>query len=78
MDIRCLAKKFGELHDGLWEVKCNSDRCGAAPGVVVIHRFDPLTGDLVGTWRFRDPEPEAMKEGSAHATNDNPVAVRAP
>lgn len=63
MDIRCDSKKFAELtDDGLIEVKCSSKFCGAAPGVVVIHRFDPLSGALLETKRFRDPVPIAIKE----------------
>jgi hypothetical protein len=62
-DIRCDNKKFGELtDDGVIEVKCSSKFCGAAPGVVVIHRFDPLSGELVQTKRFRDPVPVVIEE----------------
>ena len=57
IELRCDAKKFGELftEDDVLEVKCNSRFCGAEPGVVVIHGFDMATGKLVGTERFRDP-----------------------
>ena len=75
-DVRCGAKKFGEIHDGLLEVKCSSKFCGAAPGVVVLHRFDLLTGEELETKRFRDPEPLALKEGS-NATDNDPASVRA-
>lgn len=55
MDIRCGAKKFGELEDGVLEIKCSSKFCGAATGIVILHRFDALTGELLETKRFRDP-----------------------
>lgn len=58
MEFRCDSKKFGELtEEGQLEVKCPSKFCGAAPGVVVLHRFDSVTGILVETKRFRDPVP---------------------
>lgn len=77
MEIRCDSKKFGELtDDGVIEVKCPSKFCGAAPGTVVIHRFDPLTGELIQTKRFRDPVPVAIEEEVQGATQHNPVAVR--
>jgi hypothetical protein len=76
MDIRCDNKKFGELtDDGVIEIKCSSKFCGAAPDVVVIHRFDPLSGILVETKRFRDPVPVRMEEVQG-ATQHDSVAVR--
>jgi hypothetical protein len=35
------------------EVKCGSKSCGAGPGVVVLHRFDSTTGEVLGTTRYR-------------------------
>lgn len=58
IELRCdNGIKFAELFpdDEILEVKCRSARCGAAPGVVVIHGFDLSTGKLVGTEVFRDP-----------------------
>ena len=55
-ELRCPSKKHAELADGLIEVKCNSRFCGARDGVVVLHRFDALTGDLVVTNQFKDPK----------------------
>lgn len=76
MDIRCEHKKFGELtDDGVIEVKCSSKFCGAVPGAVVIHRFDPLTGELIVTKRFRDPVPVAIEEVQG-ATEYNPASLR--
>ena len=75
MEIRCEHKKFGELTgDGYIEVKCPSRFCGE-PGTVVLHRFDPLTGELITTKRFRDPVPVEIEEVQG-ATQHNSVAVR--
>jgi hypothetical protein len=43
------------LDGGIVEVKCRNGQCGARRGVVVLHRFDGRTGQLVETLRFRDP-----------------------
>lgn len=75
MDLRCEAKKHGELDEGLIEVKCSSRFCGAGPGVVVIHRFDTATGELVDTRQFKDPIRNNRKE-RANASR-NGTAVRA-
>lgn len=77
MEIRCDTKKFGELTDDGWlEIKCPSKFCGAAPGTVVIHRFDPDTGKLVETKRFRDPGPESVLKGGTDAARHDSAAVR--
>lgn len=65
MDLRCPnGIKFAQLEPGVIEVKCRSDRCGAGPGVVVIHRFSTATGELVDTKRFRDLGPSRAREES--------------
>jgi hypothetical protein len=56
MDLRCdNGILFGRLEDDVVEVKCRSRRCGYEPGVVVLHRFSVLTGELKGTNLFKDP-----------------------
>jgi hypothetical protein len=77
MDLRCESKKHGELPEpGVIEVKCDSRFCGAQRGVVVLHRFDALTGELLETKRFRDPGvAEARKEVNDGARRDS-AAVR--
>ena len=55
MDVRCRSKLHGRLiGDGLFEVACGSAFCGKKPGVVVLHRFNIATGELVETLRFKD------------------------
>lgn len=72
MELRCEHKLHGVLSDGLLEVKCNSHLCGHRSGVVVIHRFDPITGNLVDTKRYKDtPVVNNRKE------QDNAVGHRA-
>lgn len=66
MDLRCEAKKHGELDDGYVEIKCSSRFCGAEPGVVVIHRFDATSGELQETLRFKDPIQKGNRHASGH------------
>ena len=55
MELRCEHKLHGILiSSGVLEVKCSSTLCGKKPGVVVLHRFDTNTGDLLETRRFKD------------------------
>lgn len=66
MDLRCEAKKHGELDGGYVEIKCSSRFCGAGPGVVVIHRFDTSNGELRDTLQFKDPIRKGKGNASAH------------
>jgi hypothetical protein len=65
LDLRCDYKKHGELKDGILYVKCSSRFCKHEPGVVVIHRWDVLTGARLEDQRFRDPFPVRKKEQAA-------------
>lgn len=65
VELRCdNGIKFGELlpEDHSMEVKCRSARCGAERGVVVLHEFDVLNGNLISTRVFREPVQD-KKEG---------------
>ena len=56
-ELRCDSKKHGVMiteGSGLLEIKCDSRFCGAKPGIVVLHRFDLATGDVVETQRYRE------------------------
>lgn len=68
MEIRCEnGIKFGEVIGearGIIEVKCRSSRCGHETGVVVLHRFSLVTGELLTTKKFRDIT--SRKEGNKH------------
>lgn len=56
MEIRCPSRIHGVVADGRLEVKCHSKRCGAGNGVTVLHYFDLLSGKLIETKRFADPQ----------------------
>lgn len=74
-EIRCgNGILFGVIEGRTFEVKCRSRRCGHEAGVVIIHRFDLLTGDLVGTSKFRDPN---NRKDEDHASRQQ-SSVRAP
>jgi len=55
VELRCDMRLHGILtDDGLIEISCRSALCGHKDGVVVIHRFDCLTGEFKGTQMYRD------------------------
>lgn len=69
-ELRCPnGIKFGEMSDQFLEVKCRSKRCGARPGVVVIHRFDHQ-GRFIETKQYRDPA--FRNEVKDNATRNSP------
>lgn len=73
MELRCPHKLHGVIvKPGLIEVKCDSKFCGHEPGVVVLHRFDVETGDLVETRTFKNP----TLEGSENADCDQRTSLR--
>lgn len=79
MELRC---DNGILHGimvtegyGIIEVPCRSRWCGKVAGVVVLHRFNINTGELVETLRFS--EPKVTKEGS-NGTASESVALWSP
>lgn len=74
MELRCPAKKHGELSDSFVEIKCSSRFCGAGQGVIVIHRFDASTAELVETRKFKDP----VRKEKSHAAQHHSASVRTP
>jgi hypothetical protein len=55
VELRCDMRLHGVLTDeGVVEIACRSRLCGHRPGVLVIHRFDAITGELLGTNRYKD------------------------
>lgn len=72
IELRCEKRLHGRLtDDGVLEVACRSALCGHRDGVVVIHRFDAQTGELIGTNRYRDtPTVEGKQaDGLGHLTS---------
>jgi len=57
MELRCPGNKLHGIivSDGVLEVKCDSKFCGHGPGVVVLHRFDINTGEVLGTKTYKNP-----------------------
>lgn len=58
-ELRCPNFLHGILVDGLIEIKCRKAYCRPHPGAVVLHRFDPHTGELVETKYYMDPRESA-------------------
>lgn len=63
--LRCSHDLYGVFDSDTLtlEVKCKRRRCGARPGVVVLHMIslqEGQVGEVVSTKRFADPK---MKEG---------------
>lgn len=75
VELRCDKRLHGVLtDDGVLEVSCRSALCGHRDGVVVIHRFDTVTGELIGTKFYKDPSKrEEQADGLGFRT-----AVRVP
>ena len=60
MELRCDTGKvlFGNVSEGATgtiDVSCRGKWCGKAPGVVVVHRFDLATGEVIKTEKFSEP-----------------------
>lgn len=67
-ELRCTqGKLFGILEGDVLEVRCQSKFCGHLPGVVVIHRFDLATGEMLETRRYRNPTPST--KGIIHGSS---------
>ena len=64
MELRCDSSILHGIMvgDGIIELPCRSRWCGKRPGVVVLHRFNINTGELLETLRFS--EPKVAKEDS--------------
>lgn len=76
IELRCEGTLHGRLTDGRWlEVSCRRRRCGYSKGKVILHTIDILTGEVVRTKQFRNPDKQ-RKEG--HDASHHPsAAVRA-
>lgn len=57
VELRCEKRLHGTLNDdGSIEIACRSALCGHRPGVLVIHRFDCVTGEFLGTKMYKDAD----------------------
>lgn len=56
VELRCPQNQLlGVLVDGRLEIRCRNLRCGYKPGVLVVHRFDPMSGSFIDTKKYQDP-----------------------
>lgn len=63
VELRCGKRLHGVLtDDGVLEISCRSALCGHRDGIIVIHRFDAGTGELLDTKRFKDASTAGRKE----------------
>lgn len=62
VELRCDKRLHGVLEEGVLEISCRSKFCGHRDGVVVIHKFDTVTGELIETKFYRDPTKHRKKE----------------
>lgn len=71
-ELRCGSRILhGKHEDGILEVTCRSRWCGKRPGVVIVHRFDLQTNELIETRQFKEP-----KEVTNHGSSDASAALR--
>lgn len=70
--LRCDNKMHGiVVADGVIEFKCDSRFCGAAPGIIVLHRFDIASGKMIETHKYKNPN-----GGKRNGTYVDPASVR--
>lgn len=70
MDIRCAHKLHGRIiepGEAVVEFKCSSRFCGAAEGIVILHRFSTTDGHLLETKMYKDT-PQLRKAGARNGT----------
>jgi len=76
MELRCDSSILHGIilgeGNGVIEVPCRSRWCGKQPGVVVLHRFNIHTGELIETLRFSEPK---VEEEGRNASRPS-IAVR--
>lgn len=72
MELRCDSYKLHAvvLDNGLIEIQCRDRRCGYSAGIVILHRFNTETGELVNTLKFNDP-PRKGEAGNGTACRNN-------
>lgn len=78
MDLRCQQKKYAELNvlEGIIEIKCASRFCTGGNAVVVIHRWNAATGEVLKDLRFKNPN--RHRKAKEHGSHSNSAAIRNP
>lgn len=65
MDLRCgNGILHGVLDEGTVEFRCRSAKCGHMAGVIVLHKFNVTTGELVKTSVFAEPIERSNTNGN--------------
>lgn len=57
IELRCQGGLHGIMKNGLLEVKCRHWACTRGHNVA-YHLIDPATGEVVETYRYKDPNKE--------------------
>lgn len=69
-NLRCGSTLHGRMMDATTlEVRCKRRACGAAPGVIVLHRFNIASGDLINTKKYADPRKELANGAKQSVTS---------
>lgn len=67
-ELRCGNTMHGRMLDETrLEVKCHRRACGHVSGVVVLHVFDTMTGKLLETKKYADPQKGQVSYGSSES-----------
>jgi hypothetical protein len=74
--LRCSSRIHGKVDDLTLEVKCDSRRCGAGKGIVVLHYFSIATWELLETKKFTDPQALFTGKEIANAAHHHSASVR--
>lgn len=67
MELRCPSRINAELDGNVLKIKCASKHCGAGGGTSVFHYYDVLTGSLIDTKKYQDPQTLLNKKKEAHS-----------
>lgn len=62
MDLRCSEHLHARLVDGLIEVRCRWCAAIEGKGIIVLHYFDPVSGDHIKDQKFREPNSHTNTE----------------
>jgi hypothetical protein len=62
IEIRCSGTMHAKITETGLEIKCKRRTCGSRPGVVVLHTFDPISGELLKTERYADLARQGEKQ----------------
>lgn len=72
-ELRCDSFKLHAIvtDQGLIEIQCRDKRCGYKPGISILHRFNPESGELISTLKFNDPPRKGENKDGFASRNDS-------